>query len=267
MKLEIKDHMEQIDKHRFFTMAEAYDRMCRHLVPGYDFLQDEVLRIAAANGKHDMTVVDLGAGSGIFLERVLSRWPDARVYWVDYSEDFLSVAQQRLARFDGRVVYTRASFEDDWESQVEGQADLIFSMSAIHHLENDDKKRLYRRCFDKLAPGGWLFNIDEMKTLHKDGYLANMRFWVGHVQDVGSRMQEAEDEEQLPYCEKWTSHFSKWEQRNVTNIDVPKVKGDDIHESFVNQVNWLHETGFAEADVYIKYHLWCAIGGRKPQVE
>jgi hypothetical protein len=47
-------------------------------------------------------------------------------------------------------------------------------------------------------------------------------------------------------------------------VDVPKTKGDDIHESFVNQVDWLHEIGFTEADVYIKYHLWCAVGGRKP---
>lgn len=262
--------MKQIDKHRFFTMAEAYDRMCQHLVPGYDFLQDEVLRIVAADGKRDMTIVDLGAGSGIFLEKALTHWPDAKAHWMDYSEDFLSVAQQRLARFDGRVVYTRASFEDDWESQVEGQVDLIFSMSAIHHLENDDKKQLYRRCFDKLAPGGWLFNIDEMKTLYKGGYLANMRFWVRHVQDTEEKMQEAGSkaaEERWLYYQKWRSHFDNWELRNVVNVDVPKTKGDDIHESFVSQVDWLHEIGFAEADVYIKYHLWCAVGGRKPRAE
>lgn len=262
--------MEQIDKQRFFTMAEAYDRMCQYLVPGYDFLQDEVLRIVAADGKRDMAVVDLGAGSGIFLEKVLSRWPGARVCWVDYSEDFLSVARQRLARFDGRVRYVQASFEDDWESQVEGQADLIFSMSAIHHLENADKKWLYRRCFDKLAPGGWLFNVDEMKTLHKDSYLANMRFWVGHVQDAEEKMQKAGSktaEEQWLYYQKWRSHFDNWELRNVANVDVLKTKGDDIHEHFTTQVDWLREIGFAEADVYIKYHLWCAIGGRKPQVE
>ncbi|MBN1977583.1 MAG: class I SAM-dependent methyltransferase [Anaerolineae bacterium] len=252
--------MEQIDRHRFFTMAEAYDRVCQRLVPGYDFLQDEVLRITGGNEKTDATIVDLGAGSGIFLEKALSRWPDAKAHWVDYSEDFLSVARQRLARFDGRVVYTQASFEDDWESQVEGQADLIFSMSAIHHLENADKQRLYQRCFDKLAPGGWLFNVDEMKTLRQDGYLANMRFWVGHVQETRGKIAE----EHVPYYEKWRSHFDNWELRNVVNVDVPKTKGDDIHEHFTTQVNWLHEIGFANADVYIKYYLWCAVGGRKP---
>jgi hypothetical protein len=100
-----------------------------------------------------------------------------------------------------------------------------------------------------------------MTTLHKDGYLANMRFWVRHVQEAESRIAE----EQLPYYEKWKSHFDNWKLRNVVNVDVPKTKGDDIHESFVTQVDWLHEIGFAEADVYIKYHLWCAVGGRKPQ--
>jgi 2-polyprenyl-3-methyl-5-hydroxy-6-metoxy-1,4-benzoquinol methylase len=266
--------MEQIDKHRFFTMAEAYERMCQRLVPGYDFLQDEVLRVVAADEKCDMTVVDLGAGSGIFLEKALSRWPGAKAYWVDYSQDFLSVAQEKLARFDGRIRYAQVSFDDDWESQVEGQADLIFSMSAIHHLENADKKRLYQRCFDKLAPGGWLFNVDEMKTLHQEGYLANMRFWVRHVEDAGCRIQEARcrkqeagsktAEEQWLYYQKWRSHFDNWELRNVVNVDVPKTKGDDIHEHFAAQVDWLREIGFADADVYLKYHLWCAIGGRKP---
>ena len=95
--------MEQIDTQRFFTMAEAYDRMCQHLVPGYDFLQDEVLRITGVDEKTDATIVDLGAGSGIFLEKALSRRPGAKAYWVDYSGDFLGIAHQRLMRRRKRI--------------------------------------------------------------------------------------------------------------------------------------------------------------------
>ena len=252
--------MQQMDKQRFFTMAEAYDRMCQTLVPGYDLLQDEALRITDIGSRPNARVIDLGAGSGILLEKILTRWPDTKVHWVDYSEDFLRVAQKRLSRFANRVRYTHASLEDDWESQIEGQVDFVFSMSAIHHLENENKKRLYERCFDKLAPGGWLFNIDEMKTLHRDGYLANMHFWTRYVEQARDTLPP----EQIVYYEKWKSHFDKWALRNVVNVDVPKVKGDDIHECFATQVDWLQEIGFSEADVYIKYHLWCVIGGRKP---
>lgn len=63
--------MEQISQERFFTMAEAYDKMCQLLVPRYDFLQDEVLKILSFERDEEFTVIDLGAGSGIFLEKIL----------------------------------------------------------------------------------------------------------------------------------------------------------------------------------------------------
>jgi hypothetical protein len=133
-------------------------------------------------------------------------------------------------------------------------------MSAIHHLEENEKKALYRRCKDILRPGGWFFNIDEMKTLDRDAYLASMHLWVAYVK----RMEKELSPDLLPDYQKWKEKFDRWELRNVVNIDKPKTKGDDIHQDFVSQVNWLQEIGFSSADLFIKYHLWCAIGGRKP---
>lgn len=37
--------MGEVGRERFFTMAEVYDKMCQLLVPQYDFLQTEVLKI------------------------------------------------------------------------------------------------------------------------------------------------------------------------------------------------------------------------------
>ena len=57
--------------------------------------------------------------------------------------------------------------------------------------------------------------------------------------------------------------FDNWKVRNLDNIDVPKTKGDDIHETFTEQINWLNEIGYVNVDLFIKYHLWCLIGGQK----
>ena len=43
--------MSQIDKNRFFSMATAYDKMVGYLLPRYDFLQDEMIRLIFADGK------------------------------------------------------------------------------------------------------------------------------------------------------------------------------------------------------------------------
>jgi hypothetical protein len=29
-------------------------------------------------------------------------------------------------------------------------------------------------------------------------------------------------------------------------------------------VAWLTEIGFTQVDLFVKYHLWCIIGGQKP---
>lgn len=57
--------------------------------------------------------------------------------------------------------------------------------------------------------------------------------------------------------------FNNWKKRNVENIDLPKQEGDDNHESFLVQLNWLKEIGFKDTDLFCKLFLWCMIGGKK----
>ncbi|MCP4130079.1 MAG: hypothetical protein GY754_03580 [bacterium] len=47
------------------------------------------------------------------------------------------------------------------------------------------------------------------------------------------------------------------------DINIPKVKGDDIHETAEVQLDYLRNAGFENIDLYVKYHLWCIIGGQK----
>jgi hypothetical protein len=41
------------------------------------------------------------------------------------------------------------------------------------------------------------------------------------------------------------------------------VEVDDIHESFLEQLEWLKDAGFQEVDVFCKLYLWSMIGGKK----
>ena len=144
--------MKDDDDQRFFKMAETYDKIVQLLVPRYDLLQDETLNIISFEGVTNPTIIDLDAGSGILLEKILTRYPDTKCYWVDFSDDFLKIAKERLGRFEEQVEYILSPIEEDWEGEImQGEkegVDAIFSMSAIHHLESVDKKRLYHRCFD-----------------------------------------------------------------------------------------------------------------------
>jgi tRNA (cmo5U34)-methyltransferase len=251
--------MEQIETSRFFTMAETYDKMAQILVPQYDLLQGDVFNIIGFEKNYPLVVVDLGAGSGIFLEKVLSTYPNSFCYWIDFSLDFMKVAQNRLESYGDRVKYILSPLEKDWETKLIEKPDLIFSMSAIHHLEKQEKIKLYQKCFRFLNRSGWFFNADEMKTIKKEPYKNSLMFWANYIIHKKDKVPN----ELKPFYEKWNIHFENWKLRNITNFGLPKIKGDDIHESFLDQLEWLHDAGFVNEDLFMKYHLWGLIGGQK----
>ena len=251
--------MTDVDGTRFLDMAETYDRLCRRTVPMYDLYQEEMLRIAGERGA-PRCVVDLGAGSGILLDRALDAWPDAQGVWIDSSEPFQEVSRRRLGRHRERVTYILASMEEDWESRTPRPVDVVVSMSAIHHLTREEKRDLVARCFCLLEPGGWLLNTDEMRSPDRDAYLASMRYWVRHVESLAARMSKQE----RPHYDAWRALFARWQVRNIEGIDEPKGKGDDLHESYQDQLDWLADIGFDKVDLFVKFHLWCTIGGQKP---
>ena len=43
-----------------------------------------------------------------------------------------------------------------------GRNDLICSALSIHLLKHDDKRRLYKKVFDALNPGGMFVNADQV---------------------------------------------------------------------------------------------------------
>jgi tRNA (cmo5U34)-methyltransferase len=89
-------------------MANTYDQMCQTLVPGYDFMQNTMIEILKFEDKKKIVLLDLGAGSGILIEKVLKEFPDSVCYYIDYSDDFMSLAQEKLQKYKDRVKYIRS---------------------------------------------------------------------------------------------------------------------------------------------------------------
>ena len=256
--------MKQLDKDRFHSesMATAYDQMCQLLVPGYDLMQNTLMDFLKFENFKDLILLDLGAGSGRLIEKILKEVPDSQCYYLDYSDDFMGVAKNKLKKYHDQITYIKSDFGDSWEGQVEETPNVITSMNAIHHLSNENKKKLYNKCYDILAEDGWFFNIDEMKTLNMDAHLKNLHYWIYHAQ----KQKKSLPEDLLDSYNGWMEKFDSWKKRNVNDIHMPKKEGDDIHESFPVQLDWLNEIGFVETDIFCKYFLWGMIGGKKVSI-
>jgi len=253
--------MKQRDKDRFHSMkmADAYNKMCQVLVPGYNFLQETLINILKFEDINEIVLLDLGAGSGIFIEKILKEFPDSKCYYLDYSDDFMQVAKERLQKYEDRVTFIKSDFSEDWESEISEAPSIITSSSAIHHLSSENKKKLYNKCYETLKEYGWFFNIDEMKTVSEEAYIKNLYYWIYHANKQKNSFSNDDNEAYI----KWMNQFDNWKKRNVDDIDKPKNEGDDIHESFLLQLDWLKEIGFVETDMFSKHFLWCLIGGKK----
>ena len=98
-----------------------------------------------------------------------------------------------------------------------------------------------------------------MKTINEDAYLNSLYYWIYHTEKQKNIISEDLTDTYKSLMKK----FEDWKKRNVNNIHLPKQEGDDIHEPFLIQLEWLNDIGFKETDLFCKLFLWCMIGGKK----
>lgn len=113
-------------------------------VPAYPQLQEQ---LAAATGNDRRDVLELGIGTGETTRRVLARHPGANLVAIDSSPEMLERARGAFPDADLRL----ARLEDPLPP---GPFDLVVSALAVHHLDGDGKRDLFRRVGEVLKPGG-----------------------------------------------------------------------------------------------------------------
>lgn len=235
--------------------ARGYDQAAEYVHPYYREIQDEILDRLAAGSDQTGWIVDLGGGSGRLAERLLARWPHAKVCVVDQSQPFLTLAAERLERFGDRAVCLPVRLQDDWSCQLPESPQAIVSMSAIHHLDASEKQALYAQAAHCLAPGGVLLNGDEVRPPRDEDYLAECRRWSEHMHRV---MYEGV----IPEC--LHDGLRGWITRNVDQFGGRWTSGDDCHETAVVQLGYCSAASLTSAQVAWQRDLWAVLFAQKP---
>ena len=119
---------------QFHWDPETYLELIRAEVPRFDELQEATIEaIPFVPGR----VLELGIGTGETTRRVLERHPEARITGLDSSPEMvfrareLGIDEVRLARIEDPL--------------PDGPWDLVISVLAVHHLDADGKRDLFRR--------------------------------------------------------------------------------------------------------------------------
>jgi tRNA (cmo5U34)-methyltransferase len=127
---------------QFHFDPSTYLENMRADIPVFDELQAETAR--ATEGIAPEDILELGVGTGMTAKRVLAVHPRGQLVGIDESEAMLAEAD---VAGDLRV----SRLEDPLP---EGPFDLVVSCLAIHHLDAEGKRDLFRRIAEVLKPGG-----------------------------------------------------------------------------------------------------------------
>ena len=135
--------------HDFFNeKASGYDEV-------HAALMEPKNALTAALPIDAKKILDLGVGTGLELFDLFRRIPNAQVTGIDISENMLAILATRP--FANRVSVIHGNF---FEVDFGTDYDVVISSSALHHFPAPDKKQLYKKVFDALAPGGYFLNSD-----------------------------------------------------------------------------------------------------------
>jgi ubiquinone/menaquinone biosynthesis C-methylase UbiE len=206
----------------FDVVAGEYDVQRRLIVPCFNAFYGNALEVIDDWGPPPaMRVLDLGSGTGLFAALVHSRHPDTRLHLVDASEAMLA---QAGTRFTGAEVDLRVA--DMATTDLAGPYDLVISALAIHHLPAPDKQALFARIYAALVPRGLFVNAEQVLGPGPEAEARYRRRWDTQVRAAGA--SEA-----------------------IREAALERMRHDRC-DTVEDQLRWLREAGFVQADCTFK---------------
>lgn len=223
--------MSEIQR-KFDEISKKYDEQRKKFIPCFDDFYRVSVSMASVNMENPK-ILDIGAGTGLLSAFLIERYPDASFTLIDISEKMLDVAKDRF-RGNSNVKYIVADYSK--HSFVE-KYDMVVSALSIHHLEDEEKKELYKKSYSLLKQNGIIINADQVHGETPFIETLNKKIWKHYIENSG-----------LP------------EEEILAGYERTKLDKDSTLDQ---QINWLKEAGFCDVSCIYKFYQFAVIFGRK----
>lgn len=113
----------------------------------------------------DFVAVDLCCGPGSLAQRLLERFPQARVIAIDLDPVLLALGQATLGDHAGRLRWAEADLmaPETLHAIIDNTlVDAVLSTTALHWLPDPNLAALYQQLATLIRPGGVLLNGDNL---------------------------------------------------------------------------------------------------------
>ena len=212
---------DSIDAYDLPARVASYDLDMDVMHPLRHKMVQVALDILPLDPDSELRALDLGVGTGFFAERLLSRYPLARVVAVDGAASMVDLSETRLGSLSAQVDFRIGDFRDLGEMlSPEDAFDLVISSYALHHLDGGEKGVVVRECVDRLRSGGWFLNAD---IIAAESEALDERYQALRVQGILERASP--DDERFRDASTTRAFLDDLEKREQ---DKPRALAQDL---------------------------------------
>lgn len=196
----------------FDERANGYDQHMKQTVTSFEKFYN-IISVPIDRTKEVVEILDLGCGTGLELEGIFSKAPNAVITCIDLSEKMLSKLKSKYSRFSDQIIPVKGSYL--MVSLPEKKYDYVVSVMTMHHFLYDTKCKLYKKIRKSMKNEGKYIEGDYVVPLKKE-----QQFLLEHNHKIKN---------------------IKASERNIFHIDIPF--------SIKTQSQLLLEGGFSKVEV------------------
>ena len=157
------------------SYAKTYDRLQPLKKEMYHFYQQLALDFVGFDKQDRFRMLDLGCGTGTFLNAILERIRECPCVAVDYSPEMLDVARAKTAGLSG----SRRAPAGRPEPGAPGRSRQVRPWSQRSqpstNLTDPNKARLLESVYEALAPDGWFSSSTHERDVRRRRVQAGRR--------------------------------------------------------------------------------------------
>ena len=218
----------------FNDIVSDYDSLILKHVPVYADILWSMFYYLPQDFK-PKAILELGCGTGNLTKAIRKVFPSSMILAVDAAKEMLEMAKEKIK--DSNIEFVESTFQN--LNFPKESFDLVMSNIAIHHLTDEEKKRLLQNLFKWQKPGSFFVYSDGIRNDNNERHKLDLKYW-----DELSLKNGVSEEDLQKIHEHWAS--------------------SDFYPKTSDVITWLKEAGFTNIDIVYKYCIWGVIHSQKP---
>lgn len=210
----------------FDEFSKNYTDVMIRCVPPYMELISSFVKHLPDNFKPE-SILELGCGNGNITAQLITHFPKATFNLVDASAEMIALCRKQFRDFE--VIYSNTYFQD-FEFE-ENAYDLIVAGFSLHHLDDKEKRSVFKKIYRSLKKGGIFSYSDLMINKTSPDHPKLLEEWGEFVNS------------NFPDGEKWA-----WVMEHYEAYDKPT--------DYLLQIDWLKNAGFNTIQIPFRENYW-----------